>query len=42
MIAVGRDASPPPWRALSYAPLHVVAAAYHEAGAEVFNLPMPE
>jgi hypothetical protein len=42
MIAVGREANPLPWRALSYAPLHVVAAAYRDAGAEVFNLPPPE
>jgi hypothetical protein len=42
MIAVGRDASPPPWRALSYAPLHVVAATYRDAGADVFNLPTSE
>jgi hypothetical protein len=39
MIAVGRDANPPPWHGLSYAPLRVVAAAYRDAGAEVFNLP---
>jgi hypothetical protein len=39
MIAVGRDANPPPWHALSYAPLPIVAAAYRNAGAEVFNLP---
>jgi hypothetical protein len=41
MIAVGRNADPPPWHALSYAPLHAVAAAYHEAGAEIANLSQP-
>lgn len=41
MIAVGRGANPPPWGLLSYAPLHVVAAAYRDAGAEVFNVPGP-
>ncbi len=39
MVAVGRDADPPPWYALSFAPLGVVAKAYQEAGAEVFNIP---
>jgi hypothetical protein len=38
MVAVGEEASPPPWHALAYAPLAVVAAAYRAAGAEVFNL----
>jgi hypothetical protein len=39
MVAVGEDASPPPWHALSFAPLDVVAQAYRAAGAEVFNIP---
>jgi hypothetical protein len=39
MAAVGRDVDPPPWHALSFAPLGVVAKAYQEAGAEVFNIP---
>ena len=39
MVAVGRGADPPPWHALSFAPLGVVAKAYQEAGAEVFNIP---
>ena len=38
MIAVGEPPSPPPYHALSYAPLAVVAAAYRAAGAEVWNL----
>jgi hypothetical protein len=38
MVAVGEEAGPPPWHALSFAPLSVVAQAYHAAGAEVFNL----
>jgi hypothetical protein len=40
MAAVGRDADPPPWHALSFAPLGVVAKAWQEAGAEVFNIPV--
>jgi len=39
MIAVGKPADPPPWRALSYAPLAGVAEAYAHAGAEVRNVP---
>jgi DNA-binding transcriptional LysR family regulator len=39
MVAVGREADPPPWHALSFAPLCVVADAYRAAGAEVFNVP---
>ena len=39
MVAVGEPADPPPWGALSRAPLSVVAAAYRAAGAEVVNLP---
>lgn len=39
MIAVGKPADPPPWRALSYAPLAAVAEAYARAGAEVRNVP---
>jgi hypothetical protein len=38
MIAVGEPPSPPPYHALSYAPLDIVAAAYRAAGAEVWNL----
>jgi hypothetical protein len=38
MIAVGEPPSPPPYHALAYAPLSVVAAAYRAAGAEVVNL----
>jgi len=41
MAAVSEEASPPPYHALSYAPLSVVAAAYRAAGAEVFNLTEP-
>jgi hypothetical protein len=41
MVAVGEEASPPPYHALSFAPLCVVAQAYRSAGAEVFNLPDP-
>jgi hypothetical protein len=41
MVAVGEEASPPPYHALSFAPLPVVARAYRAAGAEVFNLPDP-
>jgi hypothetical protein len=40
MVAVGRDADMPPWHALSFAPLGVVAKAWQEAGAEVFNIPV--
>ncbi len=39
MAAVGEAASQPPYHALSYAPLAVVAATYAAAGAEVFNIP---
>jgi hypothetical protein len=39
MVAVGEPPSPPPYHALSYAPLAVVAEAYRAAGAEVFNVP---
>jgi hypothetical protein len=39
MVAVGEEASPPPYHALSYAPLAVIAEAYATAGAEVFNIP---
>ena len=41
MVAVGEEASPPPYHALSFAPLGVVAQAYRAAGAEVFNLSHP-
>jgi hypothetical protein len=39
VVAVGGDADPSPWHALSFAPLGVVAKAYQDAGAEVFNIP---
>jgi hypothetical protein len=39
MAAVGEEPSPPPYHALSYAPLAVLASAYRAAGAEVFNIP---
>jgi hypothetical protein len=39
MVAVGEEASSPPYHALSFAPLCVVAQAYRAAGAEVFNIP---
>jgi hypothetical protein len=39
MAAVGEEASPPPYHALSFAPLSVLAQAYRAAGAEVFNVP---
>ncbi len=42
MIAVGREPDPPPWHALSYAPLAQVAATYRNAGAEVLNLDVPD
>lgn len=38
MIAVGEAPSSPPYHALSFAPLAVVAAAYRSAGAEVWNV----
>src|SRR5262245_49802699 len=41
MVAVGEEASSPPYHALSYAPLTVLANAYRAAGAEVFNVPCP-
>ena len=41
MVAVCEEASPPPYHALSFAPLCAVAQAYRAAGAEVFNLPDP-
>jgi hypothetical protein len=41
MVAAGGEASPPPYHALSFAPLRVVAQAYRAAGAEVLNLPDP-
>jgi hypothetical protein len=41
MAAVGEEASPLPYHALSYAPLSVLANAYRAAGAEVFNIPVP-
>ena len=39
MVAVGEEASLPPYHALSFAPLGAVAQAYRAAGAEVFNIP---
>ena len=39
MVAVGEETSAPPYHALSFAPLSVVAQAYRAAGAEVFNIP---
>jgi hypothetical protein len=40
MVAVGEEeASLPPYHALSFAPLSVMAQAYRAAGAEVFNIP---
>jgi hypothetical protein len=39
MVAVGEEASSPPYHALSFAPLSAVAQAYRAAGAEVFNIP---
>ncbi len=39
MVAVGEEASPPPYHALSFAPLSAAAQAYRAAGAEVFNIP---
>jgi hypothetical protein len=41
MPAVGEEASWPPYHALSYAPLAVLANAYQAAGAEVFNIAEP-
>ena len=38
MAAVGEEASRPPYHALSYAPLAVIAETYAAAGAEVFNI----
>jgi hypothetical protein len=37
MIAVSQPADPPPWDALSYAPLVEVAEAYGRTGADVRN-----
>ena len=41
MVAVGEEVSPPPYHALSFASLCVVAQAYRAAGAEVFNVTVP-
>ena len=41
MAAVGEEGSPPPYHALSYAPLSLLANAYRAAGAEVFNISVP-
>ena len=39
MVAVGKSPDPQPWHSLSDAPLSHVAALYHAAGADVFNVP---
>ena len=39
LVAVGREPDAAPWRGLSYAPLHAVAARYAAAGAEIWNIP---
>ena len=39
LVAVGREPEPAPWHGLAFAPLHVVAARYAAAGAEVSNIP---
>lgn len=39
MVAVGGEPDPPPWHALSHAPLAHVAALYRAAGAEALNIP---
>lgn len=39
MAAVGEDQSPPPYHALSYAPLAVLADAYRASGARVQHWP---
>ena len=41
MVAVGEEANPPAYHALSFAPLDVVAQAYRAAGAAVFKLSDP-
>jgi hypothetical protein len=41
IVAVGETPSPPPYHALSYAPLAAVASPYRAAGAEVFNIGDP-
>jgi hypothetical protein len=41
MAAAGEEASSPPYHALSYAPLAVLAESYRTVGAEVFNIPGP-
>ncbi len=41
MVAGGEEVSRPPYHALSFAPLNVVAQAYRAVGAEVFNMPGP-
>src|SRR6516162_4506246 len=41
IAAVGEEASPPPYHALSYTPLAVLANAYRAAGAEVFKISVP-
>ena len=39
MVAVGDEPEAPPWHALAFVPLRVVAEAYRSAGAVVHNLP---
>lgn len=39
MVAVGEAPDPPPWHALSHAPLAHVAALYRAAGAEALHVP---
>lgn len=39
MVAVGEAPDPPPWHALSHAPLAHIAALYRAAGAEALNIP---
>ena len=41
MPAVGEASNSPPYLALSYAPIAVLANAYRAAGAEVFNVGGP-
>ncbi len=38
MVAVGEKPDAPPWNALAFVPLRVVADAYRDAGAEVVNI----
>lgn len=38
MVAIGEKPDAPPWNALAFVPLRVVAEACREAGAGVFNI----